>query len=132
MQKKAEDAGKTYTQDDHREVCLKRQHKLFGNIEFVGELFTVHLLRHDIAKSIFEWLLHDEQLNDDTVEAAIRFIEKIGQAIEEVIAKQADGAKSRKFTSEEYNSILAKFDHVWKTSEDPNTAPGKRVVSKRI
>ena len=85
LKKKAEDAGKSYTLEDHRYVQMKRQHKLFGNIEFIGELYLSHLLRPDTAKSIFDNLLDPGCFLDDTVEAAIRFIEKIGQTIEERI-----------------------------------------------
>ena len=87
LQKKAEDAGKTYSQEDHKETMMKRQHKLFGNIEFIGELFLCHLLRPDTAKSIFEHLLHPDQFQNETVEAAIKFIEKLGPGIEEKIAQ---------------------------------------------
>lgn len=58
LQKAAEEKGKKYTADDHKEVMLKRQHKLFGNIEFIGELYMGFLLRADTAKSIFEHLLN--------------------------------------------------------------------------
>lgn len=95
------DAGKTYTKDDHQYVQMKSQHKLFGNIEFIGELFTCHLLRGDTAKSIFEHLLHPEFFIDDTVEAAIRFVEKIGPSIEEKFSTSSENAKgggARKFS----------------------------------
>ena len=60
LKKKAEDDGKQYSLEDHRYVQMKRQHKLFGNIEFIGELYLSHLLRPDTAKSIFEHLLHPD------------------------------------------------------------------------
>ena len=85
LKQKAESEGKTYTPEDHRCVQGKRQHKLFGNIEFIGELYLSHLLRPDTAKSIFEHLLHPDCFRDDTVEAAIRFIEKVGPTVEERI-----------------------------------------------
>lgn len=132
LQKKAEEAGKTYSQDDHKEVMLKRQHKLFGNIEFIGELFIEHLLRGDTAKSIFEHLLHPQFFFEDTVEAAIKFLEKIGIQIEEQLRKQQESGKgtARKFSQEEYDAILARFDTIWKQSEAAE--PGTRTVSKRI
>lgn len=130
MKKKAEDAGKKYSQDDHKEVMLKRQHKLFGNIEFIGELFTCHLLRGDTAKSIFEHLLHLDCFLDDTVEAAIKFVEKIGPTIEEKLRVGEGKGAGRKFSQEEYDAILQKFDHIWKSSE--SAQPNTRIVSKRI
>lgn len=57
LKKKAEDKGKQYSLDEYRYDQMKRQHKLFGNIEFIGELYLSHLLRPDTAKSIFEHLL---------------------------------------------------------------------------
>jgi len=112
--KKAEEAGKTYTKDDFKEEQMLRQHKLFGNIEFIGELFMVHLLRSDTAKSIFDNLLNQDCLIDDTVEAAIRFIEKIGPTIEDKY--KSDKSKNR-ISEEEYMNILEKFRTIWKTSE---------------
>ena len=113
LKKKAEDAGKKYSTDDHREVQMKRQHKLFGNIEFIGELFLCHLLRPDTAKSIFEHLLHPENFVNDTVEAAIKFMEKLGPSIEEKLAQQAGkegtAVNSKKITQEDYDGILANF-----------------------
>lgn len=111
---------------------LKRQHKLFGNIEFIGELFIEHLLRGDTAKSIFEHLLHPQFFFEDTVEAAIKFLEKIGIQIEEQLRKQQESGKgtARKFSQEEYDGILARFDQIWKQSEAAE--PGTRTVSKRI
>ena len=79
---------------------MKRQHKLFGNIEFIGELYLSHLLLPATAKSIFEHLLEPDCFMDDTVEAAIRFIEKVGPTIEERIAQ--DGTK-RKIGQEDYD-----------------------------
>lgn len=42
--KEAEEKGKTIDDEDVKEIILRRKHKLFGNIEFVGELFIEHLL----------------------------------------------------------------------------------------
>ena len=110
---------------------LKRQHKLFGNIEFIGELFMCHLLRADTAKSIFEHLLNPETFMDDTVEAAIKFLEKIGMAIEEKLQEGGKGNEGkRKFSDEEYQSIIEKFRTIWSSSEEAK--PDVRIVSKRI
>lgn len=127
LKKKAEDAGKTYTTEDHRYVQMKRQHKLFGNIEFIGELYLSHLLRPDTAKSIFEHLLHPDCFMDDTVEAAIKFIEKVGPTIEERIANDAS---KRKISQEDYDIILGKFKKIWSDSETGGA--DLRTVSKRI
>ena len=102
--------------EDFKEMSLKRQHKLFGNIEFIGELYLSHLLRADTAKSIFENLLNLQCFADDTVEAAIKFIEKIGPTIEERIKAKAGGEAGggkRVITQEEYKEILDKFKQIW-------------------
>ena len=136
LKKKADDAGKEYTMEDHKENLLKRQHKLFGNIEFIGELYKCHLLRGDTAKSIFVHLLDEDCFLDDTVEAAIKFIEKIGLSIEEKLKTQnassgGGGADNkRKFTDEEYQGILQRFEKIWKSSE--KAAQGTRIVSVRL
>jgi len=48
---------------------------------------------------------------DDTVEAAIKFMEKIGPSIEEKLNEGGKGGegKQRKFSDEEYQAILGKF-----------------------
>lgn len=110
---------------------LKRQHKLFGNIEFIGELFMCHILRVDTAKSIFANLISSENFVDDTVEAAIKFIEKIGPAIEEKLQEGGKGNETkRKFSDEEYQAILQNFRDIWQVSE--TAAPDTRIVGKRI
>jgi len=111
---------------------LKRQHKLFGNIEFIGELYTCFLVRGDTAKSIFEHLLHPECFLDDTVEAAIKFIEKIGPTIEEKLGSSSGGGEAarRKITKEDYDGILGKFEDILADSEE--SKEGVRIVGKRI
>ena len=78
---------------------MKRKHKLFGNIEFVGELFKEQLLSDGIMKFIFESLLKIDSFTDDSIEAAIKFIEKVGPTIEEK-AKQGN---KKTFTQEHYD-----------------------------
>jgi len=50
---------------------------------------------------------------NDTVEAAIKFIEKLGPSIEEKLAQQAGkegtAVNSKKITQEDYDGILASF-----------------------
>ena len=50
MKQAAEEKGKTFTEDDFREAQVKRKEKLFGNIGFIGGLYTQYLLRDDAAK----------------------------------------------------------------------------------
>ena len=68
------------------------------------------------------------------MEAAIRFLEKLGPSIEEKLVAEAGGAKptggKSKITQEDYDGILAKFEHIYLSSEEGK--PGVRVVCKRI
>jgi hypothetical protein len=64
---------------------LKFKSRLFGNINFVGELFRRGLLQESIILSVFDMLLvvdtNETQLafiNDNTVEGAVVLMEKIG------------------------------------------------------
>ena len=131
LKQKAEDAGKKYTDADFKEQLLKRTHKLFGNIEFIGELFLCHLLRSDTAVSIFQHLLDRGCFTDDTVEAAIKFIEKVGPAVEEKIASAAaEGKKTKMISQEDYDLILKDFKEIWDVSQ--KAEEGVRVVKMRI
>ena len=128
IKKQKEDAGKTYTQADHKDEMQKRQIKLFGNIDFIGELYIRSLLRDATAKSIFTYLLQEDCYQNDTVEAALKFIEKIGPSIEEKLAQ--DGSGKKKFSSADYEEILVAFEKIWKQSE--TKVEGARHVSTRI
>ena len=57
LKKEAEEAGKEIDEEEIKEQTLKRKHKLFGNIEFVGELHKAGLLQESITVSIFTTLL---------------------------------------------------------------------------
>lgn len=65
---------------------LKFQDRMFGNIEFAGELFRRKILPKEPLFSIFEALLRceDSELeNDLSVEAAINLINKVGLILEQ-------------------------------------------------
>jgi hypothetical protein len=68
---------------------MKLKHKLLGNIDFVGELYKEQLLSDSIINSIFECLLgygesgeNYQDFNDNTIEAALKLINKIGCTME--------------------------------------------------
>ena len=127
MKKKAEDEGKTYTREDHRYVQILHEQELFGNIEFIGELYLSHLVTPDTIKFFFEHLLHPDCLMEDTVEAAIKLMERIGPKIEEGIAIDES---NNKISQKDYNIILHKFKKIWEDSE--NVEEGIRKVCMRI
>ena len=72
------------------EKILKFKHRLFCNINFVGELNRRGLLQESIILSVFDMLLGVEQelanVNDDTVEGATVLMTKIGQIIDTKLA----------------------------------------------
>ena len=111
--KEAEEAGKAIDEEAIKEKVLKRKHKLFGNIEFVGELHKEYLLSDSIAKSVFSTLLKPDTFTDDTIEAAIKFIEKVGPGIEERIL-----ASKKTFTQEHYDEILQNFAEIMAMTEE--------------
>lgn len=61
--------------------------KLFGNIEFVGELYRRKILPENTLKHVFETLLGmaDDSLDVDdlTIEGAVNLMEKVGLVFEE-------------------------------------------------
>ena len=71
------------TEEERNEIAFKKKHKLFGNIDFVGELYKKSMLSEGILKSVFVNLLgmqstNTGQVNDDTIEAAIKILTKLG------------------------------------------------------
>jgi hypothetical protein len=63
------------------------QSKLFGNLQFIGELYRRKILSQNIIDSVFESLLvmdstDDSKVNDLVVEGAINLMNKAGQQYE--------------------------------------------------
>lgn len=72
------------------EAILKQKLRLFGNMKFVGELYTQFLIVDRIILNIFESLLGINgaaAMSDDTIEGAILLINKVGIKFEEKIKK---------------------------------------------
>ena len=93
-------------------------------MDFVGELYLSNILRDKIAENILSNLLTDEnKTTDDTIEAALRFINKIGKALEEKHTKQEPS--KHKFTVAEYEAIMGKFKHLMES--DGPKAPSTRI-----
>lgn len=72
------------TEEDRLDRELRFKHKLFGNMDFVGELYKEALLSDTILYSIFESLLGLESstVTDITVDAALKLINKLGSKME--------------------------------------------------
>ena len=108
---------------------MKRKHKLFGNIEFVGELHKAGLLSDGITKSIFQTLLNNATFSDDTIEAGMRFLEKVGPTIEKKLAT-TKATKKGLITKEDYDDILGNFKTIMQMDEMPEGT--KHLPSNRI
>ena len=127
----AEAAGKEIDAEEIKERTLKRKEKLFGNIEFVGELHKAGLLSDSITKSIFKTLLDVAKFSDDTIEAGMRFLEKVGPSIEKKIKEIAEKEKkTQKISKEDYDEILDSFEKIMAMTEAPEG--GKHCPSNRI
>ena len=75
------------TEEDRLEREFRTKHKLFGNIDFVGEIYKKGLLSESILQSVFNTLLgfnqiSDANVNDNTIDAAIKLINKLGFTLE--------------------------------------------------
>jgi hypothetical protein len=61
--------------------------KLFGNLDFVGELYRRKMLPETVLKSVFTSLLGMSELNskvsDLNVEGATRLMNKVGETFEQ-------------------------------------------------
>jgi len=96
------------------------EEKLFGNMEFVGELFRRKILPIQTLNIIFESLLgvsdtNPHGIDDLIVEAAINLMTKVGPKFEEEAkkkksskkdAKEAANKKEETLNEEKFNSIF--------------------------
>jgi hypothetical protein len=74
---------------------LRAKHKLFGNIDFVGELYKEAIISDTILCSIFENLLGFDVtsttgVTDITIDAALKLISKLGKRMEEQAKKKKE------------------------------------------
>ena len=74
---------------------------MFGNVEFVGELFRRRILPKTILVNIFELLLglkeNDSKTDDLTVEAAIKLMNKVGYLFDQ--ANENKNKENQNFTN---------------------------------
>ena len=97
--------------------------KLFGNIEFVGELYRRKILPQSSLIMIFEQLLciaNDNQLDDMIVEAAINLMNKVGQKFEESCLREKKKAATsgNADKTEGFTRIMERFDELQKSKTD--------------
>lgn len=114
-----------------QEEVLKKKHKLFGNIDFVGELFRKGIISDNILKSVFHCLLGIQEgdeiidtvddVNDDTIEAAIQLINKLGADLQQKAAKQEKMRETLELTYGRFKNLQDM------TETDPNNRASLRV-----
>lgn len=117
-----DEVKKIVSHHDQEEI-LKFQQRLFGNINFVGELNRRTLIQESVILSVFDMLLAvdtEEQLqfmNDQTVEGAVILINKIGHLIdgkrdqiEEMKNSDKPPRESDLHTLSKINKTFARFE----------------------
>ena len=84
-----EEERKKQTENQEKAILFKA--KLFGNLDFVGELYRRKILPETILISVFQSLLGISEMNnkidDLVVEGAITLMNKVGQSFEENVNK---------------------------------------------
>jgi hypothetical protein len=100
--------------------------KLYGNLDFVGELYRRKILPETILNTVFESLLGmgdmTEKLNDLIAEGAINLMNKVGKTYE---ANIKSSKKNQEQKQQKLDIIYNKF-HEIENFEDEN------LVSNRI
>ncbi len=84
------------TEEDYIDRKLKYSDKLFGNMDFVGELYKELLVSETILYSIFETLLdiNSPSISDTTIDAALQLMNKLGSKMEhDANSKKKEEAK---------------------------------------
>jgi len=76
------DEDERKSQTDNQEKAIVFKAKLFGNLDFVGELYRRKILPETILISVFESLLGVSEMNnkidDLVIEGAITLMNKVG------------------------------------------------------
>lgn len=118
-------------EEDRLDREFKTKHKLFGNIDFVGEIYKKSLLSETILQSVFHSLLgfstsSDATVNDNTIDAAIKLISKLGFTLEQKIADSK--ADKRPKLQQQLDEIFARFKELQEMApEDPRNRASVRV-----
>lgn len=91
--------------DPEKSILFKD--RLFGNIEFVGELFRRNILSENTLNGIFGQLT--DEVCDFTIEGAIVLMNKIGFNFEESCKKKAEKNPT---AENNFKIIMAKFEEI--------------------
>jgi len=99
--------------------------KLFGNIEFVGELYRRKILPESTLISVFESLLGISDMNDTAddlvIEGAVNLMNKVGVNFQQNVDSAKDKKKEEKLKN--FNKIFNRFTDL---SQDDS------VISNRV
>jgi len=99
--------------------------KLFGNIEFVGELYRRKILPESTLISVFESLLGISDMNDTAddlvIEGAVNLMNKVGVNFQQNVDSAKDKKKEEKLKN--FNKIFNRFTDL---SKDDS------VISNRV
>lgn len=112
------------TEEDRLDRELRYKHKLFGNMDFVGELYKQSLVSEVILYSIFDNLLGLETytISDITVDAALKLINKLGSKMEQDTKNKKDDKKV-----EAQKNQKRIFDEFQKLMDASNTKCSARI-----
>lgn len=97
-----------------KEKALIFKLQLFGNIEFVGELYIRKILLDKTLVSVFEQLLgldegiFESKATDQTIEGAINLMLKCGFSYESNVKSAKDKTSAEK--KESFTKIIKRFD----------------------
>lgn len=115
-------------QNDERKLIFKT--KLYGNLDFVGELFRRKMLGEGVLVSVFHSLLGLADLNiptsDLNVEGATRLMNKVGQTYEERSKIKKKKQAADKDSQQQFNRIIETFEE-FMDSPDEGAKISKRV-----
>ena len=121
------DKKENETEEDRLDRELRYKHKLFGNLDFVGELYREGLVSDVILASIFESLLgFNRQVNevtDTTIDAALKLINKLGSKME----SDAKAKKAGEKKDEALKTLTDIFSSFSKLMEESNSGCSARI-----
>lgn len=119
------DADEKKKAKDSKERAIIFKLKLYGNLDFVGELYRRKILPEAILNTVFESLLCISQLNDTVddlnTEGAINLMNKVGQAYEANIKATK---KNQQEKQDKLEVILNKFREL-------ETLPEEDLITNR-
>lgn len=114
--------------DTEKQLVFKT--KLYGNLDFIGELYRRKMLSDAVLISVISSLLGttdlNMEINDQNIEGATKLMNKVGESFQERMYKKKaknDGSKDPKAT----------FDDIMKTFDDYMNLPDEDTrITKRL